>query len=87
MKEKIQNQNEILSENQTLVYNEEKLDDVNIISELVIMNESIVQLLPSMVIENRTVNPPVMVELPFEWKDTIENIKDKIHREFSVPQK
>jgi len=28
-----------------------------------------------------------MLELPFDWNDTIENIKDKIHKEFSVPRK
>jgi len=28
-----------------------------------------------------------MVELPFDWNNTIENIKDKIHKEFSIPRK
>jgi hypothetical protein len=28
-----------------------------------------------------------MLELPFDWNNTIENIKDKIHKEFSVPRK
>jgi DTW domain-containing protein YfiP len=28
-----------------------------------------------------------MLELTFDWSDTIENIKDKIHKEFSVPRK
>jgi hypothetical protein len=87
MKDKIKDLSEIPTENQTLVYNEEKLDDVKPILELDVKNQSVVQLLPSITIENNAVDPPEMVELPFEWKDTIENIKDKIHREFSVPQK
>jgi uncharacterized protein YeeX (DUF496 family) len=33
------------------------------------------------------VDPPKMVELPFDWNNTIENIKDKIHKEFSIPRK
>jgi alanine dehydrogenase len=28
-----------------------------------------------------------MLELTFDWNNTIENIKDKIHKEFSVPRK
>jgi hypothetical protein len=87
MKDKIKNLNEIPTEDQTLIFNEEKLDDVKPILELEVKNQSVVQLLPSITIENNAVDPPEMVELPFEWKDTIENIKDKIHREFSVPQK
>ena len=87
MKDKIKNLNEIPTEDQTLIFNEEKLDDVKPILELEVKNQSVVQLLPSITIENNAVDPPEMVELTFEWKDTIENIKDKIHREFSVPQK
>jgi hypothetical protein len=87
MKDKIKNLNEIPTEDQTLIFNEEKLDDVKPILELEVKNQSVVQLLPSITIENNAVDPPEMVELTFEWKDTIENIKDKIHREFSYPQK
>jgi hypothetical protein len=87
MKDKIKDLNEIPTEDQTLIFNEEKLDDVKPILELEVKNQSVVQLLPSITIENNAVDPPEMVELTFEWKDTIENIKDKIHREFSVPQK
>jgi hypothetical protein len=55
--------------------------------ELEVKNKSVVQLLPSITIENNAVDPPEVVEFPFEWNYTIENIKDKIHKEFSVPRK
>jgi hypothetical protein len=87
MKENIKNLNEIPTEDQTLIFNEEKLDDVKPILELDVKNQSVIQLLPSITIENNAVDPPEMVELPFEWKDTIEDIKDKIHKELSVPRK
>jgi hypothetical protein len=87
MKDKIKDLSEIPTENQTLIYNEEKLDDVKPILELDVKNQSVIQLLPSITIENNAVDPPEMFELPFEWKDTIENIKDKIHKELSVPRK
>jgi hypothetical protein len=87
MKDKIKDLNEIPTENQTLVYNEEKLDDVKPILELDVKNQSVIQLLPSITIENNAVDPPEMVELPFEWKDTVEDIKNKIHKELSVPSK
>jgi hypothetical protein len=87
MKEKIKNLNEIPTEDQTLIFNEEKLDDVKPILELDVKNQSVLQLLPSITIENNAVDPPEMVELPFEWKDTVEDIKDKIHKELSVPRK
>lgn len=87
MKDKIKNLNDVPTENQTLIFNEEKLDDVKPILELDVKNQSVIQLLPSITIENNAVDPPEMVELPFEWKDTIEDIKDKIHKELSVPRK
>jgi hypothetical protein len=87
MKDKIKDMNEIPAKNQTLIFNEEKLDDVKPIMELEVKNKSVVQLLPSITIENNAVDPPEVVELPFEWNYTIENIKDKIHKEFSVPRK
>jgi hypothetical protein len=87
MKDKIKDMNEIPAKNQTLIFNEEKLDDVKPIMELEVKNKSVVQLLPSITIKNNAVDPPEVVELPFEWHYTIENIKDKIHKEFSVPRK
>ena len=65
MKEKIKNLNEIPTEDQTLIFNEEKLDDVKPILELEVKNQSVVQLLPSITIENNAVDPPEMVKLPF----------------------
>jgi hypothetical protein len=81
MKDKIKDLNEIPTGDQTLIFNEDKLDDVKPIMELEVKNKSVVQLLPSITIENKTVSPPEMFELSFEWKDTVENIKEKIIKE------
>jgi hypothetical protein len=62
----------------TLIFNEEKLDETKLISEYGIENKSIIQLLPSITIENTIVVPSEMFDLPFTWKDTVENIKEKI---------
>lgn len=85
MKEKISNLNELPPESQTLIFNEEKIDDAKTISDVGIKNKSVVQLLPSITIENKTVTPPEMFELSFEWKDTVENIKEKIFKEKEIP--
>jgi hypothetical protein len=42
MKEKIKNLNEIPTEDQTLIFNEEKLDDVKPILELDVKNQSVI---------------------------------------------
>ena len=42
MKDKIKNLNEIPTENQTLIFNEEKLDDVKPILELDVKNQSVI---------------------------------------------
>jgi hypothetical protein len=65
MKEKISNLNELPPESQTLIFNEEKLDDATTISDVGIKNKSVFQLLPSITIENKTVTPPEMFELSF----------------------
>jgi len=81
MKEKISNLNELPPESQTLIFNSEKIDGTTTISDVGIKNKSVVQLLPTITIENKTVSPPEMFELSFEWKDTVENIKEKIIKE------
>jgi hypothetical protein len=85
MKEKISGLNELPPESQTLIFNEEKLDDTKPISDVGIKNKSVVQLLPSVTIENKIVVPSEMFDLPFTWKDTIENIKEKICKEKEIP--
>ena len=81
MKEKISGLNELPLKSQTLIFNEEKLDDATTISDVGIKNKSVVQLLPSITIENKTVTLSEIFELSFEWKDTVENIKEKIYKE------
>jgi len=65
MKEKISNLNEIPPESQTLIFNEEKIDDAKPISDVGIKNKSVVQLLPSITIENKTAVPTEMFDLSF----------------------
>jgi hypothetical protein len=81
MKEKISGLNDLPPESQTLIFNEDKLDDTKPISDTGIKNKSVVQLLPSIIIENKTVTPSEMFDLPFTWKDTVEIIKEKIYKE------
>jgi hypothetical protein len=63
------------------MFNSEKIDDSKTILDVGIKNKSVIQLLPTITIENKTVAPPEIFELSFEWKDTIENIKEKIIKE------
>ena len=65
MKEKISTLSELPPDSQTLIFNEEKLEDAKPISDIGIKNKSVVQLLPSITIENKTVTPPEMFELSF----------------------
>ena len=85
MKEKISGLNELSPESQTLIFNEEKLEDDKTISDVGIKNKSVVQLLPTITIENKTVSPSEIFELSFEWKDTIEKIMEKIFEEKEIP--
>jgi hypothetical protein len=85
MKEKISGLNELSPESQTLIFNEDKLDDTKPISDIGIKNKSVVQLLPSVTIENKIVVPSEMFDIPFTWKDTVENIKEKICKEKEIP--
>jgi hypothetical protein len=57
--------NQLPPGNQTLIFNEDKIDNLKSFYELGIRSKSVIQLLPSVTVVNNTVDPAEMFEVSF----------------------